>query len=275
MDIFLKGPAPETRRVICLSVDVANPTQVQEAVNKVLAENQELDVLINCAGFSIPKVLEQLSDEELRRMVEVNYLGSAYVTRALLPALKRRYPAGGARSSPMRNGHVVFVGSMAGQFPVYGYGSYAASKFAVRGFAEGLQMELAAHPLLVTLAHPADTNTPGYAVENQLKSELTMKLSNEGGVFSPEETAHKILEDTLRGKFLSWIGMNGYLLARITAGMAPARSLLDTFIEIVAAPLLRIVAFFVVSDFYSKVRRWAPATAQPAAASNSGGKKRD
>ena len=146
-----------------------------------------------------------------------------------------------------------------------------------------------------------------------------MKLSNEGGVFSPEETAHKILEDTLvrphlllrihnpqstvqspaslsfpfpspchhnryarapcvqRGQFLSWIGMNGYLLARITAGMTPARSLLDLFVEIFAAPLLRIIALFVVSDFYSKVRRWAPAATQPgaAAASNSGSKKRD
>lgn len=96
-------------------------------------------------------------------------MGSAYVTRALLPALKRRYPAGSARGGPMRNGHIVFVGSMAGQFPVYGYGAYAASKFAVRGFAEGVQMELAAHPIRVTLAHPADTDTPGYAVENKLK----------------------------------------------------------------------------------------------------------
>lgn len=96
-------------------------------------------------------------------------MGSAYVTRALLPALKRRYPAGSARNGPMRNGHVVFVGSMAGQFPVYGYCAYAATKFAVRGFAEGLQMELAAHPIRVTLAHPADTDTPGYAAENQQK----------------------------------------------------------------------------------------------------------
>ena len=78
--------------------------------------------------------------------------------------------------------------------------------------------------------------------------------------------------------------MNGYLLARITAGMAPARSLLDLIVEIFASPLLRIIAFFVVSDFYSKVRRWVPAAAQPgaaaasgaaAAASNSGGKKHD
>lgn len=85
-----------------------------------------------------------------------------------------------------------------------------------------------------------------------------------------------------RGEFLSWIGMNGYLLARVTAGMAPARSLLDSLIEIFAAPLFRIIALFVVHDFYSKVRRWAPPAAQPAtaaqsdaAASNSGGKKRD
>ena len=79
------------------------------------------------------------------------------------------------------------------------------------------------------------------------------------------------------GQFLSWIGMNGYLLARITAGMAPARSLLDLFVEVFAASLLRIIAFFVVSGFYSKVRRWAPAATQPGAADagNSGGKKRD
>ena len=63
--------------------------------------------------------------------MEANYLGTVYATRAALPYMKKS-----------NHGRIVFISSQAGQLGLYGYSSYSGSKFALRGFAEALQMEV-------------------------------------------------------------------------------------------------------------------------------------
>ena len=87
-------------------------------------------MLVNCAGFSIPKKFEHLTPKEERSQMEVNYFGSTNVTRAVLPDMK----------SHGEGGHIVFVASQAAFLGLYGLSSYCASKFAIRGFAESLAM---------------------------------------------------------------------------------------------------------------------------------------
>lgn len=64
-------------------------------------------------------------------MMDINYLGSVLLTRAVLPSLMRQ-----------KQGRIVLVSSMAGQLGLFGYTAYSASKFALRGMAESLQMEV-------------------------------------------------------------------------------------------------------------------------------------
>ena len=87
-------------------------------------------ILVNCAGFAVPKKFENSSVEEEHRQMDVNYFGSTQVTRAVLPDMK----------SNNGGGHIVFVASQAALIGLYGLSSYCASKFAVRGFAESLAM---------------------------------------------------------------------------------------------------------------------------------------
>ena len=63
--------------------------------------------------------------------MDANYIGSVYATRAVMADMKRQ-----------NAGHIVFISSQAGQLGVFGYTAYSASKFALRGFAEALQMEV-------------------------------------------------------------------------------------------------------------------------------------
>lgn len=91
-------------------------------------------------------------------MMDINYIGSVNVTRASLSSIKQ-----------VDNGRIVFVSSIAGQLGLYGYTAYSASKYALRGLAECLQMELYPYNIRVTLAHPPDTDTPGFEVENKVK----------------------------------------------------------------------------------------------------------
>lgn len=70
-----------------------------------------------------------------QRLMEVNYLGSVYPTRAVITTMKER-----------RMGRIMFVSSQAGQIGLFGYTAYSPSKFALRGLAESLQMEVSVGP---------------------------------------------------------------------------------------------------------------------------------
>ena len=82
------------------------------------------------------------------------------------------------------SGRIVLVSSQAGQIGVYGYTSYCATKFALKGLAESLQMELARDNIYVTVAYPPDTDTPGLAEENKTKPIETQLINETSGVLS-------------------------------------------------------------------------------------------
>ena len=92
-------------------------------------------------------------------------------------------------ASGRKRKYVVFVSSQAGLIGVYGYTAYAASKFAVRGFAETLDMEVKNYDVSVTVSFPPDTDTPGYHEEAKGKPEETKLISAAAGLFQPEEVA--------------------------------------------------------------------------------------
>ena len=88
-------------------------------------------MLINNAGTSIPRRFVEADLSESRSMMDVNYFGSLNVTKALLPSMQ---DAG--------EGLIVFVSSQAALIGIYGLAAYCGSKYAVRGFAEALAMEV-------------------------------------------------------------------------------------------------------------------------------------
>ena len=98
------------------------------------------------------------------------------------------------------------ISSGAGLFGVYGYGAYAPSKFAVRGLAETLRVELAPHGIIVTVAYPPDTATPQLAAEYATKPEATRRITAGGGVWQPDAVAARIVRAALQGRFVSTQG---------------------------------------------------------------------
>lgn len=108
-----------------------------------------------------------MKPEDIESQIRVNYIGAANTTRILLPAMME---------SKTRH-CVVFISSVAGQVGIYGYGAYSASKFALRGLAECLRMEASNHDVTITLAFPADTQTPGFEVNLDFFSPVGISLS--------------------------------------------------------------------------------------------------
>lgn len=80
---------------------------------------------------------------------------------------------------------------------IYGYSAYGAAKWAVRGLAESVFMELTGTNVRLTLAFPPDTDTPGFEKEELTKPKETKLISGSGGLHTAEDVGKKMIQDAL------------------------------------------------------------------------------
>ncbi len=149
----LEDVAREVREVggeaLCLPCDVGDRAQSQAACERAVRALGGIDVLVNNAGYGRHDRFLEWDIEDMERMTRVNYLGSVYFTRFLLPQMVER-----------RRGWVVFVSSVAGRIGVPDETLYSASKFALTGFAEALSLEVEDSGVHVLSVFPGAIRTP-------------------------------------------------------------------------------------------------------------------
>lgn len=189
--------------VATAGLDVADPASVVAAVRDVTARLGPCDVLLTCAGIAHPGYFEQLDDNVFRRTMEVDYFGTLYAVRAVVPAMIER-----------RHGSVVGISSGAGLVGVFGYTAYGPAKFAVRGLLESLRCELAPYGIHVGCVCPPDTDTPQLAYENRFKPTETRAISGTIKPLSADRVATHIIRGIERGEFLILPDWRSRLLAR-------------------------------------------------------------
>jgi 3-dehydrosphinganine reductase len=153
------------------------------------------------------------------------------------------------------SGRIVLVSSQAGQIGVFGYTSYCATKFALKGLAESLQMELARDNIFVTVAYPPDTDTPGLVEENKTKPIVTQLINETSGVLSAEEVARNIIASTQKGSFSCWFGINGFLLESLTSGAQPITSMLELLSQSFTVGLARLITVGLLNTFYGIAKK--------------------
>ena len=188
------------------AVDVTDQPALVAAIERVTRELGPCDVLLTCAGIAHPGYFEQLEDAIFRRTMEVDYFGTLYALRAVVPAMIAR-----------RSGSVVGISSAAGLVGIFGYTPYAPAKFAVRGLLESLRCELAPYGVHVGCVCPADTDTPQLAYENRFKPPETRAISGQIKPLPADRVAAAIERGIERGDFLIMADWQTRLLAR-TAG---------------------------------------------------------
>jgi NAD(P)-dependent dehydrogenase (short-subunit alcohol dehydrogenase family) len=135
-------------RIEFLALDVTKSEQIAATADLVAKRSEPLHALINNAGFAVPGFAEDVTDAELREQFDTNFFGSAAVTRALLPQMRRQ-----------GFGYVVMVTSISGRLGFPGVSSYAASKFALEGWTETLRYEMNAPGIQVVLVEPGSFDT--------------------------------------------------------------------------------------------------------------------
>jgi 3-dehydrosphinganine reductase len=194
-----------------LSTDVSDAHQVAQAIAYIHAQDGVPDVVINSAGVTHPGYVQDLDLDLFRWMMEVNYLGTVYVTKAVLPGMIAR-----------RSGHIVNISSLAGVISIFGYSAYAPSKAAVRSFSEVLRCEMKPYGIGVSIVYPSDTDTPQLAYENRFKPPETKALGALASALTADQVAQAILKGIIRRRFIIVPGLESkfWYLASWLAGPA-------------------------------------------------------
>ena len=175
----------EGATAVALEVDVSDEAAARGFVEAAHERLGRLDTLVNNAGVMLLGPVEQADSEDWRTMVNVNLLGLMYCTHAALPIMLGQ-----------ESGDIVNISSVAGRFARAGNAVYAATKFGVGAFSEGLRNEITERGVRVTLIEPGfvDTELQGH---------------NTGEVLETLEAMREHLRDPLRAQDIA----NGILYA--------------------------------------------------------------
>lgn len=182
--------------------DVSEAKTANSAVKMAMQKWGSLDGLIANAGYARPGYFHELPQEEFLQALKVDYLGSVWFVKAILPHLKQ-------------GSFISLTSSVVGYMGVFGYTSYSAAKFAIMGFAESLQQELYERKIQVSVLCPPDTETPGYSLENKTKPFETKELSKSAKLMKPEEVARIFLNKLNSGKFIITCNFESWLFYRL------------------------------------------------------------
>ena len=134
--------------LVPIALDVTDHDAAFSAVRQAHDALGRLDVVVNNAGYGVSGAVEELTEEQARRQIEVNVFGALWVTQAALPILREQ----GA-------GWIVQVSSIGGlaAFPLTGI--YHASKWALEGFSESLRQEVESFGVKVLMVEPSGFRT--------------------------------------------------------------------------------------------------------------------
>ena len=133
---------------VAVGADVGDRTSIEEALARIERELGPIDILINNAGIGAYAPVVETDAEEFERMMRVNYLGTVYALKAIVPGMIER-----------GRGHIVSVASIAGRIGAPLEAGYSASKFAMIGLTEALSLELARKKIGVSVVDPGPVTT--------------------------------------------------------------------------------------------------------------------
>jgi len=194
--------------------DVSAPEQCRALVAAALERFGGLDILVNNAGLSIVARFEECKPEVCKKLMDVNLMGSIYMTLAAIEPLKQA------------RGHVVFLSSVSGIRAIPTGSIYSASKAALRSLAEALRLELKPYGVHVGVLMPGFTTTD--AAKTVMRGDGTPRPIDRPRHDTPEGVAKAIavlIEQRRRESVLTPLGKATAAVQRLSP------SLLDRILQ--------------------------------------------
>lgn len=178
--------------------DVSKEEDNRNMSAEAIKQFGKIDILINNAGITMRALFEEVDMDVIRKVMDINYFGVLYATKACLPEIIKN------------KGSVIGISSIAGYRGLPGRTGYSSSKFALNGFLEVLRTEMLKRDVHVMTA------CPGFTTSNIRKRSLTKDGTlqgdsprNEEKMMSAEECAHHIYNATLRRKNILILTLQG------------------------------------------------------------------
>ena len=176
-------------QVLPLLADVTSPEDNRMMAEEAVRKYGRIDVLINNAGISMRAIFEDVDPDVIRKVMDINFYGAVYATKACIQEIIRN------------KGSIVGISSIAGFRGLPGRTGYSASKFALNGFLESLRTELLNSGVHVLTA------CPGFTASNIRKRSLTLDGTSQGEsprkeekMMTAEACAEHIYRATVRRK---------------------------------------------------------------------------
>jgi len=184
---------------VTLGCDVGDREQALAAAARAVDTLGSIDVLVNNAGFGHHRRFLDWDLEDMERLMQVNFLGTLYFTKALLPAMVER-----------GKGWLVFIASAAGRIAPADETAYAASKHAMVGLAGSLSLEVEDAGVHVLTVYPGAIRTPFFDDEALARLPTVARRQ----MAEPEDLVEATMDALARGKreltFPRWIA-SGYV----------------------------------------------------------------
>jgi NAD(P)-dependent dehydrogenase (short-subunit alcohol dehydrogenase family) len=173
-----------SRRFQPIVADVTKADQVEAMIAESLKAFGRLDILVNNAGLNIRKPTVEMSEEEFRKIIDVNLVGGFLTARAVVPHMVKQ-----------KSGSIINMASMIGMVGLADRPSYTASKGAVLQFTRTLALELAPHGVRVNAISPGpfatEMNIP--VTHDPAKNEWFIQRIPLGRWGKPEELAGAVV----------------------------------------------------------------------------------
>ena len=178
-----------SENLFTMQLDVTNQSADEAFIKAVEDKWGGIDILINNAGISMRALVSEVSMDTLKNVMDINFWGTVYTTKAALPAIQKA------------NGVIVGVSSIAGYRGLPGRSGYSASKYALNGWLEALKTELYGSGTHVMWVCPGFTtsNIRNAALNKDAKAQGESPM-DEGAMMSAEECAKHIIESIAKRK---------------------------------------------------------------------------
>lgn len=192
----LASTAAEDEMITAYHCDISNLQEVENSVAAAVADLGPIDLLMHAAALMPSHLLAEHTHEGMEKLFAINYFGTTYMVRAVLPAMVER-----------GNGRIIVFGSIAGVAHVPKMGAYCATKAAVNTYIEVLQNEIRSTGVRVHLVCPPAVNTP--LVDQTISTDTPgsiLEAKKSGRLGDPEKMIDAIEKGVRKNKDIIYPG---------------------------------------------------------------------
>ncbi|GLJ05684.1 hypothetical protein SUGI_0023020 [Cryptomeria japonica] len=241
----------EKNRINIKAADVRNYEAISAAINESF-QWRPFDVILLNAGVGSASYMDKVSIESIDTIVGTNLIGTLYTLRVALPLMKEisyRHPSA-----------LVLVGSLASLYPAYGGGVYTCTKYALRGLAENLRLELLPYKIAVSFVCPGFVETAMLTqMEDSIVDPVMAEVARKVTFYSrrraenSRDVAKATLKAVTQGRSFLATGWKGSLLFILSTGILPADSFAKAVLGMIVQVPARVFGYLIICYVYAVI----------------------